>query len=200
MENIGIIFIFIPLLFSSRYWCKRNQIYSVFIWTVNIVVDKVKNTKGRTVHGIKFHIILLFIFIMYNNYWGIIPYTLPVTRHMSYTISWGLAYWLALVLLGWRALRKSAAHFTPYKSGSLAAFLTIIEFIRSIIRPLTLGFRLAANITAGHVIIGLIRGRILTAPFVAGYIIFEIVICFVQSFVFIILVTIYSNDYVISWK
>ena len=103
-------------------------------------------------------------------------------------------------------VRKTLATYLPVNRGFLRPFLVIVEVISSIIRPLTLSFRLAANITAGHVILGLISAR--AGPLLLQfnifylllpmfYTIFEFIICGVQAYVFVILLIMYSNDYLL---
>lgn len=87
LENFGVCLICLPLLFSAAYWSTTNRLNSAFTWVVNIVADKVKNAKGRTVGGLKVYVILLFIYIIFANRWGLLPYILPVTRHMSVSLS-----------------------------------------------------------------------------------------------------------------
>ena len=83
--------------------------------------------------------------------------------------------------------------------------MILVELISSLVRPFTLGFRLAANITAGHVILGLTarlaartisHGRILRIIIPMLYRAFEVIICWVQAYVFLLLIIFYSNDYV----
>ena len=89
----------------------------------------------------------------------------------------------------------------------LNPFLVIIETIRIRVRPLTLAFRLAANIRAGHIVLTLIgiylsaalfsgiTGALALSLFAAFYTAFEIGICLVQAFIFCLLITLYSNDH-----
>lgn len=100
-----------------------------------------------------------------------------------------------------------SSHLTPRSSGVvLGPFLAIVETVSSLIRPLSLAFRIAANITAGHVILGLVssglgyivRDGIYTLLFIGvGYILFESLVCLIQAYVFVLLVSIYSNDYIL---
>ena len=102
-------------------------------------------------------------------------------------------------------IKIALAENLPKESGWLSSFLIIVEVIRSLIRPITLSFRLAANITAGHVILGLIcggcqlllrEGIFIVFIIPSIYIIFEVTICFAQAYVFVLLVSIYRNNYV----
>lgn len=105
-------------------------------------------------------------------------------------------------------LKASIAHLLPDGAPDwLNPFLVLIETSRVIVRPLTLSFRLAANIRAGHIVLGLIRiysaAALLTSygAFLSllattiFYIIFEIAICLIQAYIFCLLLSLYANDH-----
>jgi len=89
--------------------------------------------------------------------------------------------------------KQVISHLVPIGSGALAPFLILVELVRTIIRPLTLAFRLAANITAGHVILSLVA-RTGVGPTIF-YTMFESAVCIIQAYVFVLLIIIYANDY-----
>ena len=74
-------------------------------------------------------------------------------------------------------------------------------------RPLTLSFRLAANMTAGHIVLGLIgiymasamltlsKRILILIPLGIGYILFEFGICLIQAYIFCLLITLYRDDH-----
>jgi F0F1-type ATP synthase membrane subunit a len=80
----------------------------------------------------------------------------------------------------------------------LSQFITIIETIRQVIRPITLSVRLCANITAGHILIALTRNAILIFNFssipLAILISLELAVAFIQRYVFTILLSIYLTE------
>ena len=80
----------------------------------------------------------------------------------------------------------------------------MIETTRIIVRPITLRFRLAANITAGHIVISLItsfsistniKTFLLYIIIINIYILFELIICLIQAYIFCLLISLYSNDH-----
>merc|ERR1712154_158193 len=78
----------------------------------------------------------------------------------------------------------------------LVPFLVLIEAVRSLIRPLTLGVRLMANIRAGHIIIGLLRAIIASSgvlgfAFRVFYATFEVFVACIQAYIFSLLLRIY---------
>lgn len=166
-----------------------------------LIKTKIKNLKRRSII-----ISSLFILIIYLNISGIFPYIFSPRRHINLTISIGLPIWLLFIISrATYSIKKIIAHLLPDRAPSwLRPFLILIETTRIIVRPLTLRFRLAANITAGHVILGLISSfsiTIKTRTFIIilllsiTYILFELGICMIQSYIFCLLISLYSNDH-----
>ena len=79
------------------------------------------------------------------------------SRQLIFSASVGFPLWLAILLSSWWFNPTiSAAHITPRGAPTVISFaLVLIETISTLIRPITLSFRLAANMTAGHVVLGL---------------------------------------------
>lgn len=96
------------------------------------------------------------------------------------------------------------AHVVPLGTpGPLIPFIVVVEIIRSSIRPVTLSIRLAANITAGHLLLALLGGRgsvsnlYLTSIVVIGLVLLsrlELAVRVIQSYVFRVLSTLYINE------
>ena len=151
----------------------------------------------------------LFVAIIIINLMGIIPYSLSSSRHLIITLSIGLPIWLSIILSSFSySPKKSIAHFLPAGAPEwLNPFLVIIETTRIIVRPITLSFRLAANMTAGHIVLTLIRLYCVGAIFSStssflflltlsrGYIAFELAICLIQAYIFCLLLSLYSDDH-----
>jgi ATP synthase subunit 6 len=91
------------------------------------------------------------------------------------------------------------AHLVPLRTPiALSHFITVIETIRQMIRPITLSVRIAANITAGHILIALVRAPIIILnPITLVLIILfllEVAVAFIQRYVFTLLLTIYLRE------
>ncbi len=101
------------------------------------------------------------------------------------------------------------SHFLPSGAPSfLNPFLVLVETVRVGVRPITLSVRLAANMGAGHIVIGLIGtylvGSIFSLSFSSGfflffvelfYFVFEFGICLVQGYIFSLLLVLYSDEH-----
>jgi len=199
------LFLPIVLLFSVFWFINFLQIR--IISPISLIIKQIYSTKTLIIKSYSILICSIFLFIIYLNLIGIIPYLFSISRHIIFTISIGLPLWLSLIISTFtNSPKKSLAHFLPDGAPSwLSPFLVIIEFIRVCVRPLTLSFRLAANITAGHIVLILICSFSISLsfkPFIYStliavfYILFELVICLIQAYIFSLLVTLYRNEHI----
>lgn len=153
----------------------------------------------------------VFLFILTGNLLGMIPYNLTITSHII--ISFGLSFslWLGITLIGilkhgFKFVNLFMPEGVPL---ALLPLITVIEFISYLTRPFSLGIRLSANMFAGHTLLNIISfftwniltfGGVLSVfgliPLVLILLLIalEIVICFLQAYVFTVLVISYLND------
>ena len=98
------------------------------------------------------------VFLLTLNILGLLPYTFTPTTQLSLNMGLAVPLWLATVIIGIRTQPTHAlGHFLPEGTPTpLIPVLIIIETISLFIRPLALGVRLTANLTAGHLLIHLI--------------------------------------------
>lgn len=176
------------------------------------IVDLINQNCG--IKGQKYFklIFTLFIFLLTCNLMGMIPYSFTVTSHIVVTLTLSIRIWVAVTIIGFARHGLHFLHlFVP--SGAPAPILpilVIIEVVSYIIRALSLGVRLFANMMSGHTLlkimagfsfqifaIGGIFGLIGSAvPLVIVFIItgLEIGIACLQAYVFTILTIMYLND------
>jgi F-type H+-transporting ATPase subunit a len=153
----------------------------------------------------------LFMFILFGNLLGMLPYAFTFTSHIA--VTFGLAA-LVFVVVTVIALMIHGTHFFGYffPEGApkvLAPLIIPIEVISYLSRPVSLSVRLFANMVAGHVMlkvfatfIVLLGGLGVVGPFVAtlplalnvALVGFELLVAFLQAYVFAILTCIYLND------
>lgn len=153
-------------------------------------------------------IISLVIFLITINLLGLLPYTFTPTTQLSFNIAFALPAWLATIIIGLRTQpTHTFAHLLPESTPSLLIpILIIIETISLLIRPLALGVRLTANLTAGHLLIQLVSTAVFTIihtiPLVAiltGTLllllsILEIAVAIIQAYVFVLLLSLYLQE------
>lgn len=94
---------------------------------------------------------------------------------------------------------------------ALSPFLVLVETVSLLVRPITLSVRLAANMSAGHIVLGLVGNYFAGACFRSSsvfilalvqvfYSIFEFAICAVQGYIFCLLLVLYSDEHSRSWS
>jgi len=149
----------------------------------------------------KFNILLaIFIFILITNILGLTPYVFTISAQIIITLRLALPFWLGFIIF---SSTKNSNHFlrhlvplsTPLP---LSQFIVLIETVRQIIRPITLSVRLAANITAGHILIALCRNTIIIlrsfSIILVILILLETAVAFIQRYVFTVLITMYMRE------
>nr|YP_009003618.1 ATP synthase F0 subunit 6 [Schistometopum gregorii]AGZ19103.1 ATP synthase F0 subunit 6 [Schistometopum gregorii] len=160
--------------------------------------------------GQKWALILtsLMLFLMSINILGLLPYTFTPTTQLSMNMALAVPMWLATVLIGLRNQpTMSLGHLLPEGTPTiLIPPLIIIETISLIIRPLALGVRLTANLTAGHLLMQLIATAtfvllpmmptvaLLTAITLFLLTLLEVAVAFIQAYVFILLLPLYLQE------
>lgn len=149
----------------------------------------------------------MFIFILVNNLLGLTPFTYTLTRNLLTVRRLGVLIWLGLLISGFLKFPKIVlAHLAPRGAPlALQPLLVIIELVRILIRPLTLTVRLVANISAGHIVLGLIANTLRALvtrsylPILLGIIIlynlFEFFVGAIQAYIFTLLLTLYSSEH-----
>nr|YP_010731228.1 ATP synthase F0 subunit 6 [Channa aurantimaculata]WEG37969.1 ATP synthase F0 subunit 6 [Channa aurantimaculata] len=150
----------------------------------------------------------LMIFLITLNTLGLLPYTFTPTTQLSMNLGLAVPLWLAAVIIGLRTQPTHAlAHLLPEGTPTLLIpILVVIETISLLIRPLALGVRLTANLTAGHLLIQLIATAvfvllpllptvaILTAALLFLLTLLEIAVAMIQAYVFVLLLSLYLQE------
>nr|YP_010296695.1 ATP synthase F0 subunit 6 [Gracixalus yunnanensis]UMI33288.1 ATP synthase F0 subunit 6 [Gracixalus yunnanensis] len=151
---------------------------------------------------------ILMVFLLNMNLLGLLPYTFTPTTQLSMNLGLAIPLWLTTVIVGLRNQLSSAlAHFLPEGTPMpLIPILVIIETISLFIRPIALGVRLTANLTAGHLLIQLVSSSttvmFMTSVFVSllTFIMLilltalEIAVAMIQAYVFVLLLSLYLQE------
>nr|YP_008080595.1 ATP synthase F0 subunit 6 [Ammodytes personatus]AEX68544.1 ATP synthase F0 subunit 6 [Ammodytes personatus] len=150
----------------------------------------------------------LMLYIISLNMLGLLPYTFTPTTQLSLNLGLAVPLWLATVIIGMRNQPTVAlGHLLPEGTPTpLIPVLIIIETISLFIRPLALGVRLTANLTAGHLLIQLIATAafillpmmptvaILTLVLMFLLTLLEIAVAMIQAYVFVLLLSLYLQE------
>ena len=175
------------------------------------VATTIRSTAGS--EGMKFFplVFSLFMFILVANIVGLIPYTFTITSHIIITVSLALLVFLTVVIYGFA---KNGLHFFKLfvPSGIPIFILPLVVFIEVFsffLRPISHSVRLFANMLAGHIALKVFASFIplLAGLGIAGYAgavmplgmvialtALELLVAFLQAYVFAILTCIYLND------
>nr|AGG69036.1 ATP synthase F0 subunit 6 [Nannoperca australis] len=150
----------------------------------------------------------LMLFLISLNMLGLLPYTFTPTTQLSLNMGLAVPLWLAAVIIGMRNQPTiTLGHLLPEQTPTLLIpVLIVIETISFVIRPLALGVRLTANLTAGHLLIQLIATAafvllplmptvaLLTATLLFLLTLLEVAVSMIQAYVFVLLLSLYLQE------
>jgi F-type H+-transporting ATPase subunit a len=169
------------------------------------IANMIRENAGRAGMAYFPFIFSLFMFILFCNLIGMIPYTFTVTSHIIVTFALALVVFVGVTAIGFaRHGLKFLSLFVPAGVPmALLPLLVVIEVLSYLIRPISLSVRLFANMTAGHTMLKVFGGFVVMlgvlggwAPlaFVVALTGLEVGIAVLQAYVFTILTCIYLND------
>ena len=157
--------------------------------------------------GLKFfpYLFTLFVFILISNVSGLIPASFTVTSHIAVTGVLAMMVFLTVTILGFvKHGPKFITHFWIPSAPTVAlrVILFAIEFISYFVRPLSHSVRLAGNMMAGHAVLKVFAAfvpamgvlGIVPIGAMTGIFALELLVAFVQAYIFTILTCIYLND------
>jgi len=146
----------------------------------------------------------LFMFIFFANLLGLLPYAFTFTSHIVVTFVLAMTVFIGVTIIGFACHGvKFLTFFVPSGVPSVVLILMVpIEIISYLSRPISLSVRLFANMTAGHILMKVFAGFIIPlgvlgiAPFVVDVALvgFELLVAFLQAYVFAVLTCLYLND------
>ncbi len=180
-------------------WQSMTELSYEFI--ANLIRDTV-GAEGRKYFPVIF---TLFMFVLFGNMLGMLPYAFTFTSHIVVTFAMALVVFLFVTVL---ALMKHGMHFfsffvPPGAPIFMWPLLIPIEIISYLSRPISLSVRLFANMLAGHTLLKVFAGFVVSLGIIGGWLPFafivaltglEILIAFLQAYVFTILTCLYIND------
>jgi len=182
-----------------------SKLQSLAELLVEFIRGMIQDTMGR--EGLKFFPLIstLFLFILFGNLLGLIPGAFTVTSQIVVTGVFAVAMYSLSIMVGFRMHGlKFLSILVP--SGTpvwLLPFMIPIELISQLARPFSLAVRLFANMTAGHVILGVLFGLTIAGGALLGWLPFsftialyglELAIAFIQAYIFTILTCVYFGD------
>jgi F-type H+-transporting ATPase subunit a len=201
--------IILGLLYKVKYSdadgiVKINRIHAASELLYEIITKTIYGTCGT--NGLKYtaEIFSLFLFIILCNAFGMIPGGFTVTSHIVVTFAIALTLFIFVNIVGFA--KHGLHYFSLFLPKGTPAFLAplmiVIELFTYLSRPFSLALRLAANMTAGHIVLKVfaafvtVSGIIGIFPFGMLIILsgFEIFVAILQAYIFTILTCVYLND------
>jgi len=210
MLTVGTIALFL-MLSTGRRSVVPTRWQSIAEMSYEFVAGTLRSSAGT--EGMKFFpfVFALFMFVLVANLLGLFPYFFTVTSHIIVTFALAMAVILTVVVGGF--LRHGFGFlklFVPQGvPGALIPLVTAIEVISFLSRPISLSVRLFANMLAGHITLKVFAGLVVTLAGlgVGGWLgavlplgmtvaitALEVLVAFLQAYVFTVLTCMYLND------
>ncbi len=169
------------------------------------VAKMISDTAGSKAKPYFPFIFSLFMFVLFCNMVGMMPYSFTVTSHIIVTLIMAIFIFIAVTIIGFvKHGFKYLSIFVPSGVPTvLLPLITIIEIISYLSRPVSLSVRLFANMMAGHTMLKVFGGFVVSLGILGGWLPLsfsvaltglEILVAFLQAYVFAILTCIYLND------
>jgi len=211
--TIGAVLVLVLNILSTNYnklvsnnWSISQE--SLYATIHSIVTNQINPKNGQLYFPF---IYALFIFILMNNLIGMVPYSFASTSHFILTFALSFTIVLGATILGFQ---KHGLEFFSLlvPAGcplALLPLLVLIEFISYLARNISLGLRLAANITAGHMLLNILSGfvynimnagfiymiiALIPLAFILAFSGLEFGIALIQAQVFVVLTSSYIKD------
>ena len=191
------------VLGTSRRSIVPGRTQSVVELMYGFVHKMIEDISGHD--GLKFfpYIMTLFTFIVFSNFLGLIPGAFTTTSHIAVTAIMAAAVFITVTVTGFVLNGVSFLGLFWVSSAPLALrpVLALIELISYFVRPLSHSIRLAGNMMAGHAVIKVFAGFAAIAVIsplsilgITAMFAFEVMVCFIQAYVFTLLTCVYLRD------
>nr|YP_009720991.1 ATP synthase F0 subunit 6 [Picus canus]QGM79787.1 ATP synthase F0 subunit 6 [Picus canus] len=185
-----------------------NRLSTLQLWCIDLITKQLMTPLNKNGHKWALILTSLMILLLSINLLGLLPYTFTPTTQLSMNMALAFPLWLATLLTGLRNQPSiSLGHLLPEGTPTpLIPALILIETTSLLIRPLALGVRLTANLTAGHLLIQLISTATtallsimpavsaLTSIILLLLTILEVAVAMIQAYVFVLLLSLYLQE------
>jgi len=168
------------------------------------IENTLNSTVGKDSYRFFTFIFSLFMLVLISNSIGMVPFGFTTTSHISVTFGLAVFIFIIITIIGF--VKNGVSYFslllpkgTPF---FLAPLMILVELFAYLARPISLSIRLAANMTAGHVVLKVLASLVILSgylgimPFILLTILtaFEIFISALQAYIFSVLTCAYLND------
>ncbi|MCC6141382.1 MAG: F0F1 ATP synthase subunit A [Nitrospira sp.] len=196
---------FLMLKAGSARQMVPGKLQSMAEMLVDFIRSIILDTMGKD--GMRFFplVATLFLFILFCNLIGLIPGSYTVTSQIIVTAVFACAVYALSLVMGFmlHGAKFMGILVPPGTPGWLLPLMIPIELISQLARPISLAVRLFANMTAGHVILGVLFGLAISGGLLIGWLPFvftiamnglEVGIAFIQAYIFTVLTCVYLGD------
>ena len=182
-----------------------SKIQFISEMSYTFIAKMINDTAGSSAKSFFPFIFTLFMFVLFANMVGMLPYSFTVTSHIIVTFALAAIVFIGVTVLGFiKHGFKYLELFVPKGVPMiLLPLIFIIEIISYLSRPVSLSVRLFANMMAGHTMLKVFGGFVISLGLLGGWLPLgfsvaltglEILIAFLQAYVFTILTCSYLND------
>ena len=200
----------IAILLIFNFGAKKNSIIPSKLQLLgelsySFISKMISDTAGSKAKPYFSFIFSLFMFVLFCNMLGMIPYTFTVTSHIIVTFVLATFIFIGVTVIGF--IKHGLGYLKLFVPSGvpivLLPLIVIIEIISYLSRPISLSVRLFANMMAGHTMMKVFGGFVVSLGIVGGWLPLgfsvaltglEILVAFLQAYVFAILTCIYLND------
>ena len=203
ISSVAILLIF--SLGSKKKSIIPNKIQLLAELSYSFVAKMISDTAGSKARPYFAFVFSLFMFVLFCNMFGMIPYTFTVTSHIIVTFMLAALIFIGVTIIGF--IKHGFGYLKLFVPSGvpmvLLPLIVVIEIISYLSRPISLSVRLFANMMAGHTMMKVFGGFVVSLGIVGGWLPLsfsvaltglEILVAFLQAYVFAILTCIYLND------
>ena len=182
-----------------------NKMQLIAEMAFEFVSKMISETAGKDARPYFPFILSLFLFVLVANLLGMLPYSFTVTSHIIVTFALAFFIFVGVTLVGFA--RHGISYLKLFVPSGVPIFLLpliiVIEVISYLSRPVRLSVRLFANMMAGHTMLKVFGGFVVSLGILGGWLPLgfavaltglELLVAFIQAYVFAILTCIYLND------
>ncbi len=205
MVASSITILFLLFLGTKKKLLIPSKIQLITEMSYIFIAKMINDTAGSGAKSFFPFIFTLFMFVLFCNMIGMLPYSFTVTSHIIVTFMLAATVFIGVTIIGFiKHGIKYLELFVPKGVPIiLLPLIIVIEIISYLSRPVSLSVRLFANMMAGHTMLKVFGGFVISLGLLGGWLPLsfsvaltglEILVAFLQAYVFAILTCIYLND------
>jgi len=199
------IILFLLFLGTKKKLLIPSKIQLITEMSYTFVAKMINDTAGPGAKPFFPFIFTLFMFVLFCNMVGMLPYSFTVTSHIIVTFTFAAIIFIGVTIIGFikHGIKYLELFIPKGVPIVLLPLIIIIELISYLTRPVSLSVRLFANMMAGHTMLKVFGGFVISLGLLGGWLPLsfsvaltglEILVAFLQAYVFAILTCIYLND------